>query len=362
MDLFEKIASIENKIQNIHAIDFSVPITQEVEIQSIIKSSIADLEKTQQERIWSEFTGPGPLAPLLKDTEISEIIVNGFESIWFEKQGLLHALPDRFSSLKSYTNFLVRLCQQAQIHYTLDRPMSDGKFLDFRVHLISEEVTQRGVVLSLRRHPVSAWTFERLADLGWASPLQLKALRKIIEDRENFLVVGMTGSGKTSVLNAFLQQVRKNERVIIIEDTSELQCPNSISTKLLTRKDAQSLLCEIDQSELLKQSLRMRPDRLVMGEVRGTEAKDLLMALSTGHAGSFATLHANDPHQALLRMEMLIQLGAPFWSLEAIRNLIFLSLQKIIVVGKTESGHRQLSGIYRLSSRESSGILIDRTH
>ena len=154
--------------------------------------------------------------------------------------------------------------------------------------------------------------------------------------------------------------MRSNERVILIEDTQELALPNSASTRLLTRKDAQGVLPIIDQMELVKQSLRMRPDRIVMGEIRGAEAKDLLMALSTGHSGSFATLHATDPQQALLRLEMLIQLGASFWSLEAIRNLIFLSLQNVIVVGRSPSGVRVLKGIYVLSSRETSGILVER--
>jgi pilus assembly protein CpaF len=362
MSLFEKIAKIQEQIHGLQEVDFSQPISQEEQIQNVITTSVVDLDPKLQRRVLEEFTGHGPLASLISDTEISEVIVNGFDSIWFEKGGKLLPHLDRFASPQSYSQFLARFCHQAQVHCTLERPMTDGQFLDFRLHLISEELTRAEPALSLRRHPVNAWTLSRLQEIGWASESGIEELRRMIHRQENFLVVGTTGSGKTSVASALLGELKENERVIIIEDTSELQCPNTISTKLLTRKETHSSLCEINQAELLKQSLRMRPDRLVLGEVRGSEAKDLLMALSTGHAGSFATLHASDPHQALLRLEMLIQLGAPFWSLDAIRNLIFLSLQKIVIVEKTTAGQRRLSGIYSLSSRESSGILIDRAH
>ena len=216
------------------------------------------------------------------------------------------------------------------------------------------------MVISLRRHPKNPWTFQKLKETGWANAEQIELLQKMVEKKENFLIIGGTGSGKTSLLNACLQHLQQNERAVIIEDTSEIKAPNAISCKLLTRQDAQGVLAPIDQTELVRQSLRMRPDRLVLGEIRGPEAKDLLMALSTGHAGSFATLHATDARQALLRLEMLIQLGAPYWSIEAIRNLIFLSLQKIVVVHRNKDSRRELAGIFQISSRESSGILIDQ--
>lgn len=366
MNIFEQVQKIEKKIKDHGNLDLSFRNFEEQKshrelIDLIINDEVQALEERSRLRVLSEFNGFGPLSTLIEDESITEIIINGPSAIWFERRGELRRHDDAFSSAISYENFILRICQMAQVHYTLEQPMVDGSLLNFRLHLISEELTKTTAVLSLRRHPQNPWTLKSLLQIGWCRPEELEIIQQIISRRDNFLVIGSTGSGKTSVLNACLQNLPENERVVIIEDTSELKTPNSASTKLITRKDANQSLQEITQAELVKQSLRMRPDRIVMGEIRGPEAKDLLMTLSTGHAGSFASLHATDPQQAILRLEMLIQLGAPFWSLEAIRNLIFLSLQKIIVVGRNESGGRELKGIYSLASREDSGILIERT-
>jgi pilus assembly protein CpaF len=147
---------------------------------------------------------------------------------------------------------------------------------------------------------------------------------------------------------------------VIIEDTSELKIPNDAGVKLLTRRDPHRNLRDIDQSELLKQALRMRPDRIIMGEIRGGEAKDLLMAFATGHTGCMGTLHAENARQALLRLEMLIQLGAPQWSLHAVRTLIWLSVQAVIVVARGPQGVRKLEGVYKIASLEEVGFLIER--
>jgi pilus assembly protein CpaF len=228
------------------------------------------------------------------------------------------------------------------------------------MHLVGKELTQKDNVLCLRRHPKNPWSFERLANSGWASASQIEILKNILAEKKSFLVVGPTGAGKTSVLNACLGELSDCERNVLIEDTEELYLPNDCSTRLLTRTDAKGLLPNIDQAILLKQALRMRPDRIVVGEVRGAEAKDLLMALSTGHEGSMGTLHASNPHQALMRLEMLVQLGAPFWSNQVVRRLIFLSLQYIIVVNRDHSGQRHLEGIYALTSLEDTGFLLEK--
>ena len=185
-------------------------------------------------------------------------------------------------------------------------------------------------------------------------------LKKIIQLQKNFLVIGSTGEGKTTVVNALLSETDSYERSLIIEDTQEIQLPNSLSIRLLTRDETQNGLCSVDQGQLVKRALRLRPDRLVMGEIRGNEAKDFIMALSTGHRGSFGTLHAKDPQQALLRLEMLIQMGAPHWKLSAIRRLLSLSLDLIIATKKDSSGQRKLEGIYRINSLEENGFLIER--
>jgi pilus assembly protein CpaF len=252
-----------------------------------------------------------------------------------------------------------RLCQEAHTHLTVENPFSEGRFQDFRVTLIGTELTGTHLHLSLRRHPKNPWTFQKLHENGWCSAHTLPLFQKIIAERKNFLVIGPTGSGKTSVLNSFLGLLDEKERVVVIEDTSEIALPNKASMKLLTRDDPQGILSSIDQTQLLKRSLRLRPDRLVMGEVRGAEAKDFLMALATGHAGSFGTLHAQTAAQALIRLEMLIQMGAAQWGLSAIRRLIQLSLDYVIVAGRSPHGQRELQGIYRLCSLEDHGFLLE---
>jgi len=338
--------------------------------QKILSESSQDLQSSicahtglplsdpQSHRLLEEFIGWGPLSVLWKDTSVTEIIVNGSENIWFERAGLFSKLDDRFLTETTFANFIHRLCERAEMVVDLNFPFADGTIDEFRVHYIRPPLTPLPQV-SLRRQSNSPWTLDRLRQADWAAPKTLDLLAQKVRDRSNILIVGSTGTGKTAVLNACLQELPENERVICIEDTSELIVPNSASCKLLTRTDSNGVLKNFDLNDLIRQSLRMRPSRLVVGEVRGAEARDLLLSLATGHSGSLGTLHANSARQALLRLEMLIQMGAPNWSIDAIRQLIFLSLQTIVVVGM-EGGRRKCEGIYQISSLEQIGFLLER--
>jgi pilus assembly protein CpaF len=319
----------------------------------------ADAPAGVMKRLEHEYFDAGPLVELLKEEGLSEIVINGPNSIWVERSGKLSRVDERFLSPLTYRNFITRLCREAHMIASLDCPFADGIWRGCRVHLIIPPAAGEHAVVTLRRHPDNPWTIEKLKNYGWASSPDVLALQKLVAERKNFLVVGGTGSGKTSVLNACLLEVGE-DRVVTIEDTSELKLPNDASTKLLTRRDPQGHLREVDQSELVRQALRMRPDRLVLGEIRGGEAKDLLMAFATGHHGCMGTMHAESARQALIRLEMLIQLGAPQWNLQAVRSLISLSLQAVVVVGRTENGGRALEGIYRIASLEESGFLIEK--
>jgi pilus assembly protein CpaF len=328
-------------------------------IESVFQKHVGHVPPEIQKRLRDELESWGPLQKPMDDESITEIIVNGPDSIWLERHGRLEKHTDFFFSDLSFRNSMDRICQEARTHLTVENPFAEGKFQDFRLTLIGQELTGSHMHLSLRRHPKNPWTFERLQEQNWCSPQTLPLFCKMIAERKNFLVIGPTGSGKTSVLNSFLGLMAEQERIVVIEDTSEIALPNKASMKLLTRDDPQKILSSIDQSQLLKRALRLRPDRLVMGEVRGAEAKDFLMALATGHAGSFGTLHAQNAAQALIRLEMLIQMGAPQWGLTAIRRLIQLSLDYVVVAGRASSGHRELLGIYRLCSLEDHGFLLE---
>lgn len=334
--------------------------SEDSRVRATIRRICLEKAPASLERIENEFFHSGPLEALLADDEVTEIILNGPESIWFEKSGCLHRHSDTFLGELTFRNFVARLSREAGMNANLNHPFADGRWRECRVHLIIPPATQSQALLTLRRHPRSPWSFESLLAHRWSEEKPLNELKELVRSRKNFLIVGSTGSGKTSVLNACLQEINTSERAVIIEDTDELVAPNLASVKLITRRDPQGQLREVEQSDLLKQALRMRPDRLVMGEVRGGEAKDLLMAFATGHSGCIGTLHADSARQALLRLEMLIQLGAPQWSLHAVRTLIWLSLQAIVVVNRDPSGKRRLDGIYRITSLEETGFLIER--
>lgn len=356
-DIVEQIGKNKNiDLSSLPSAESSLNLKSQV--QNILRLKYAALSAETNLRIEREFFSTGPLDPLIEDPEVTEIIVNGPNTIWYEKRGHLNEFSDKFLSQISFNNFIQRLSTESRIQVHLDRPFTDGYWRQYRVHVIIPPLAQGGVHLSLRRHPENPWSLARLEEVGWASPNALQLIRDMIKNKMTFLVIGATGTGKTSVLSACMQELPSSERVVIIEDTSEIHLPNKLSVKLLSRLDSQGVLSNVDQSELLRQSLRMRPDRIVMGEVRGAEAKDLIMAFSTGHSGGMGTLHADNARQALYRLEMLIQMGAPQWSIQAIRHLIYFGVQGIITV-KRNNGVRKLSNIHRITSLEETGFCLE---
>ena len=357
----EKTESVLKALEDA-SLNYSLNISDSVEttLDSVLVRFSDGLLPNEKVRLQDEFTGWGPLKILESDFEINEIVINGPDSIWVERSGRIEKHSDRFHSQVTFKNFVERLLRDCNQLTNLDTPFANGKVGRFRVHIVCPPITPR-ISISLRAHNPNGWCFETLAGNGWASNEAINAVRTLITSKQNFIVVGPTGSGKTSLLNACLKNLDENERAVLIEDTEELLVPNSVSTRMLTRIDSQNILRPIDQMELVRQSLRMRPDRIIMGEIRGPEAKDLLMAFATGHQGCMGTLHAENARQALIRLEMLIQLGAPQWSLSAVRSLIMMSLQYIVVVGRKE-GKRMLEGIYQLSSLEDFGFLIQKLH
>ena len=312
-------------------------------------------------RLMDEIFGMGPVKALVQNKNISEIIINGKEHIFYEQQGKLHSLKDIFLSDLTFHNFIHRILEESGVVLSLKQPFADGNWRGWRIHIAQKPVINMDFHLSFRRHPNDPWTFSRLKDHEWAPEKAIQLIKKLIQEKNNILIVGPTSSGKTSVLNACLQCLTPTERVITIEDSSELMLPNSFSTKLMTRSNSNSpdTLINIDQSELVRQSLRMRPDRIIMGEARGTEAKDLLMALATGHSGSLGTIHAKNHKQALWRLEMLVQMGAPSWDTHTIRQMIALSIDYLIILGRYRE-NRKLMGIYKLSGVEKTGFLFEK--
>jgi pilus assembly protein CpaF len=309
-------------------------------------------------RLSNEFFAAGPIEPLLNNENLNEIMINSHDSIWIEIGGQTSRLPEGFLSPRSWKNFVDRLLEETKQSFDLRHPFVDGLWKGFRLHLAFPPATENGPRLSLRRHRLKQWVLADLLECEWASDITINTLQRLVLQRKNIMIVGATSSGKTSSLNALISCLPQDERLIAIEDSAEIQLPNSLSLRLLTRKPGEHLP-EVTACELLKQSLRMNPSRILMGEVRGEEAKDLLLTLSTGHQGSLWTLHANDPREALWRLEMLVQMGAPQWCLQTIRRLIMSSVDYVIEVEKTAQGLRRMKGLHQLVSLEESGFILE---
>lgn len=322
----------------------------------VIEEHSQNLSEEQRLRLIQEFSDTGPLQPLLVDNDITEIIVNGPQSIWYEKSGKFYEHTDHFLSTVTYSNYIHLLSEQAGLQTNHRSPFANGEWRHFRIHMTAPPVTPDHCI-TLRRIRPTSLSLEELQATGWCdAPTKIK-LGNLVVEKKNILVVGSTGSGKTTLLNSLLTEAH-TDRCVFIEDTPELLQFNSLSTRLLTRFDANGSLPDIGQTELVKQSLRMRPDRIILGEIRGSEAKDLLLALSTGHHGSMASIHASTAAEALIRLEMLVLMGAPEWNLLTIRRLIQLTINAIVVTEKT-NGLWSLKGIYKIASQESFGFVTE---
>jgi len=360
--------SVENALSSIaRGLEASAPAVPRPRLGSIddfsspsattIKEQVLNLETPEKQRVLAEFDSAGPIEKILTDPTVIEIMITAKNSIWVESTSGIYQLDDKFHSDLTFNNFVHRIGIEAQIQTNFETPFADGVWRGFRVHLVSPPITSCHT-LTFRRLRSNPFTLSQLIESAWCDQKQAEEIRNLVSSRKNIIVVGNTGSGKTTLLSALLKESAA-DRCILIEDTSELLAPNSLSTKLLTRSGGKGLLNEINQTELVKQSLRMRPDRLIVGEIRGGEAKDLLMALATGHHGSMASLHAGSANEALLRLEMLVQMGAPQWNLDAIRRLIQLTVDRVIVTRK-EKTKWHLEGIYKISSQEKFGFIVDR--
>lgn len=295
---------------------------------------------------------------ILNDSDLTEILIQSSDSVWGERNGRLEKINFRFSTALDFHNFIQTVLTEARLRPDLETPFADGTWRGYRVHYVQPPLTLHSPTITLRRRSPCSWNLQDLRDRDWAPADALVKIEKLIDEKKPILIVGATGSGKTSVLSALLRSEREKMRSIILEDTDEIAVPNDISVKLLTRQTGTLHLPDYGLETLVKQSLRMRPDRIVMGEVRGGEAKDLLLAFSTGHGGGMATLHAENERVALLRLEMLIQMGAPQWSLATVRRLIQTGLSTIMTVGR-KNEKRQLMGISRISSLEDSGFCLE---
>ena len=239
-----------------------------------------------------------------------------------------------------------------------ENPLCSGVWNGFRVQIIAPPIIDQGLLIQLRRLSKTK-DFKCFLYKEWQGTLDLTNLleNKIKHEKSNFIIVGPTGCGKTTLLKSLISSFCTKDRILCLEDTPELPKINTTSNNLKTYNATSEELKDITLDDLVKASLRLRPDRLMMGEMRGEEASSFLLMLSTGHKGSGATLHAHNPQDALRRLEMLVQMGSP-WNLQTVRQLIYSSLDIIITMGRDSKGQRSILKVSELESLEEHGFLV----
>jgi pilus assembly protein CpaF len=316
------------------------------------------LEPAARDILLSELNGNGPVENLLKDDSITEIIVHGHSEILFERSGDLQRSESRFASPRTFQLFLNRLLLEMEKSADRQNPLLDGVLADgTRVHIALPPASEWPVV-TLRKHRRHHWTLSRLIELGMLNQVTASRLSQALLSGKNILVCGGTGSGKTTLMRAMLSEIPDSQRIITIEDTPELGLQGSNRVSLKTRIAQRGEIVEITLVDLLKNSLRMRPDRLVVGEIRGEEALVFLDAVATGHQGSMSSIHGGTCQQALRRLEALALRAAPHWGMTAIRQTIRESVNVVVCLAR-ENKNRRVREIVELSGLEDFGYLLN---
>ncbi|QDP02061.1 CpaF family protein [Thalassotalea sp. PS06] len=303
--------------------------------------------------IIDEILGLGPLETLLADPSISDILVNNHDHIYIERQGKLERVPVAFYDDKHLLNIIDRIVSRVGRRIDESCPMVDARLEDgSRINAIIPPLALDGPCLSIRRFTVEKLTAAQLVDYKTMNQDIGTFIKAIVEGKMNVLISGGTGSGKTTLLNILSGYIPEDERIITIEDSAELQLQQPHTVRLETRVANIEGKGEIKQRELVINSLRMRPDRIVVGEVRGGEAIDMLTAMNTGHEGSLTTLHANSPRDALSRMENMVCMAGFDMPVVNIRSQIASAIDVVIQLQRQEDGKRRITSVQEINGME----------
>lgn len=319
---------------------------------SDVSATVVDAARTRS-AVLDELLGFGPLQDLLDDPTISEIMVNGVDTVYVESHGVLRRTNRKFESEEQLLRVIDRMVRTSGRRVDQSSPMVDARLADgSRLNIVLPPLAVDGPSITIRKFTAGKLTTEDLVGQAALSVEAAEFLQSSVADKANILVSGGTGTGKTTILNVLSSFIGRHERVVTVEDAVELtlDLPNLI--RLETRPANSEGAGEITIRDLVRNSLRMRPDRIVVGEVRGAEALDMLQAMNTGHEGSLSTLHANTPRDALRRLETMVLLGGVELPLRAIREQIASAIDVIVQLTRDAAGRRFVSSITEVVGME----------
>jgi pilus assembly protein CpaF len=321
------------------------------------------IARSDRERLSRELTddiiGHGPLERLLADDSITEIMVNGPYEVWIERQGKLYRGGVRFNDDSHLRRIIVKMVAQAGRRVDEATPLVDARLADgSRVNAVLPPLSLTGPLLTIRKFPKRRLGAVDLARLGTLSNETVDFLDRCVKARLNVLISGGTGTGKTTLLNVLSASIPEEDRVVTIEETAELQLHQSHVLRLETRTRNAEGEGEVTIRELVRNSLRMRPDRIIVGEVRGAEALDMLQAMNTGHDGSLCTLHANTPRDALARAETMVLMAGYDLPVRAIRQQVSSALDLVVHLARLRDGSRRVTAISEVLRMEADVITL----
>ncbi|MDX8481450.1 CpaF family protein [Mesorhizobium sp. VK24D] len=310
-----------------------------------------------------EMLGLGPIEPLLKDDSIADILINTHNHVFIERRGVLEETSIRFRDEAHLLRVVNKIVSNIGRRVDESAPMVDARLDDgSRVNIAVRPISVDGPLVSIRKFSKHPYSLERLIAFNSIRPPMIDLLRIAVQARKSILVSGGTGSGKTTLLNALSSYIPAKERLITIEDAAELQLQQPHVGRLETRPPNVEGKGEVRQRELVKNALRMRPDRIIVGEVRGEEAFDMLQAMNTGHEGSMTTIHANSPRDALSRLEQMVGMAGMPMTHESIRAQIASAIDIIVQTQRLSDGGRRVVSISELTGMEGNVVQLQELY
>ena len=346
---------------NLEALAHADRARAEAEIRALLGQLLAEesapLNLGERETLFAEVVddvfGLGPLEPLLRDTTVSDILVNTYQHVFVERKGRLNRVTATFQDDAHLLRVIDRIVSRVGRRIDDSSPMVDARLPDgSRVNAIIPPLAVDGPLLSIRRFPAERLKANDLVSLGAMTQPMLDFLSHCVKAKLNCLISGGTGAGKTTLLNVLSGFISEDERIVTIEDAAELQLNQQHVARLETRPANVEGKGAIRQRQLVVNALRMRPDRIVVGEVRGEEALDMLQAMNTGHDGSLTTVHANTPRDALSRIETMIAMGATNLPEKAMRHQIASAIQIVMQQTRYTDGSRKVTSISEITGME----------